>query len=96
MRRVVISFSSPRLIFAGGGHLHHVRTALREVAEHMRLYLMKPGKGSRLASPDGFCHRHELLADEDPKQTDESDDRRGGRTDIEQAVDHAHQQAGTE
>jgi hypothetical protein len=39
---------------------------------------------------------HELLADKNSKQPDERDDRRGRRADIEEAVDHANQQAGTE
>ena len=70
-RRVVISFSSDFAICAGWATVDKF-AALRQVAEHVRLDLMKPGNGGRLRAPDALCERDELLADKDAKKTDEA------------------------
>ena len=42
---------------------------------------------------EALGYGHELLAEQNTPETDQRNDRRGGRTDTEQAVDDANQQS---
>jgi hypothetical protein len=56
----------------------------------------EPGPGDRLAVEQALGHRDDLLADQHAQQADQGDRGRGRRTDVDQSVEQAGQDAGAE
>ncbi|MDP9857468.1 hypothetical protein J2854_004678 [Agrobacterium tumefaciens] len=67
-----------------------------EVPEHVRLDLMEPGDGSGFLAPKGTSKWNKLFADQNSKEANERDDGWRRRTDIQEAVNDADQQASPE
>ena len=80
---------------------HHVsfraEFSCRQRAEHVRhAFLVEPRLGDRLAGGDPLDHGNDLLSGQHAQQPEQGDDRRRGRANAQEAVDHAHQHTGAQ